>query len=306
MDRLPVSFKERTMIVDISYFNTITDWQQVKDNVDAVIIRLGYRGYGSAGNIVCDKKYKAFRAACEKYKIPFSLYFFPASITDAEAEAEADFIISACKGMTFVLPVFLDSELAEASGKGRADRLTRAERTRLLKIIADKCQAAGIPMGIYASASWLSHQLDMTRLPYSVWCAQYASACTYKGDYMLWQYTSKASCPGISGKVDASRLHGATLIKTANAPTVPAYTVGCTYTLQAELKVRKGPGTGYAAKTYSQLTTNAKANDADKDGALDKGAKITCLETKTSGSDVWIRCPSGWLAAYYNGKTYIK
>lgn len=86
----------------------------------------------------------------------------------------------------------------------------------------------------------------------------------------------------------------------------PAYTVGKTYTLQSELKVRKGAGTTYAAKKYSELTSGGKASDKDKDGCLDKGTKVTCQEVKKVGGDIWIRCPSGWLAAYYQGNTYIK
>lgn len=86
----------------------------------------------------------------------------------------------------------------------------------------------------------------------------------------------------------------------------PTFAIGQTYTLQVELRVRKGPGTNYAAKTHTQLTASGQKHDTDKDGALDKGTRVTCLAVKTVGSDVWIQCPSGWLAAYYNGKTYIR
>lgn len=86
----------------------------------------------------------------------------------------------------------------------------------------------------------------------------------------------------------------------------PVYVVGKTYTLQVELKVRTGPGTNYPAKKHDQLTDSGKKHDADGDGALDKGTVITCKEVKENGSDIWIHCPSGWVAAYYHGNTYIK
>ena len=35
------------MIIDISYYNTVTDWRRVAESVEGVIIRLGYTGYGS-------------------------------------------------------------------------------------------------------------------------------------------------------------------------------------------------------------------------------------------------------------------
>lgn len=85
-----------------------------------------------------------------------------------------------------------------------------------------------------------------------------------------------------------------------------SYVVGSIYTLQAEMKVREGAGTGFPAKSYSQLTTDGKKHDSDGDGALDKGTNVTCKEVKKVGSDTWIRTPSGWIAAIYGGKVYIK
>lgn len=85
----------------------------------------------------------------------------------------------------------------------------------------------------------------------------------------------------------------------------PSYKVGTTYALAADaLRVRTGAGTNYAAKSYSQLTANAKKN-AYSNGCLKKGTRVTCQEVKTVGSDIWIRIPSGWIAAYYQGEKYV-
>ena len=192
-------------IIDVSAHNGVIDWQKVRGNVEAAVIRLGYRGY-SKGTLAYDTRYKENRAACEQWGIPFSLYFFPCSITDEEAMEEADFIIRECAGMNFILPVFLDSEIAETKfGSGRADNLSRADRTRFLKIICDRLQAAGIPAGIYASKSWFTYQLDLSQLPFSIWVAQWADKLTFSGKYVLWQYTSEGTVPGITVNVDLSR-----------------------------------------------------------------------------------------------------
>lgn len=84
------------------------------------------------------------------------------------------------------------------------------------------------------------------------------------------------------------------------------YKAGSTYTLQAEMKVREGAGTDKRAKKHSELTEDGKKHDADGDGALDKGTRVTCKEVKKVGEDTWIRTPSGWIAAIYNGKVYVK
>ena len=192
-------------IIDISEFNAITDWHLVAKNVSLVIIRMGYRSYG-AGKITYDKKYKEHRAACEIYGIPHGFYFFPTSITDAEARNEADWVAGELATVdTFYCPVFADSEIADViHKKGRSDSLSKGDRTRLLKVFCDRLQSKGIPAGVYGSTSWLNNRLDMKQLPYSVWVAQYAKECQYKGEYLMWQYTSQGSVPGIAGNVDLS------------------------------------------------------------------------------------------------------
>ena len=96
----------------------------------------------------------------------------------------------------------------------------------------------------------------------------------------------------------------------AEAPTVPQtvpnYLVGKTYTLQAEMKIRKGPGLKYGWKRHNELTADGRKHDKDRDGFLDKGTVVTCLEVKQIGANIWIRCPSGWIAAYHNGNLYVK
>ena len=96
---------------------------------------------------------------------------------------------------------------------------------------------------------------------------------------------------------------------TNNNDAQSTYKVGTTYKTQVILKVRTGAGTNYAQKTYNQLTTNAKANAYSSGvnaGCLKAGTKVTCYEVKKVGNDTWLRIPSGWIAARYNGKVYVK
>lgn len=84
-----------------------------------------------------------------------------------------------------------------------------------------------------------------------------------------------------------------------------SFTAGKIYTSNVELNVRTDAGMWSRKKTHAELTANEKLNDKDKDGAIDKGTKVTCQEVKRDGSDVWIRIPSGWIAAYYQGNRYV-
>ena len=192
------------MIIDLSYYNKVTNWHDVKSSVEGVILRMGYSGYAS-GKQVIDKKYYDNLAACQQLKIPVGVYFFPQSITHKEAEQEAAFILNNLPD-EYPLGVWLDSEIADVkTKKGRADSLNVYKRTQFLLIIINILRAQGVDCGVYASKSWLEHQLDVPALgDVPIWVAQYNKQCTYKGTYKLWQYTSKASVPGISGGVDAS------------------------------------------------------------------------------------------------------
>ena len=184
--------------IDISYFNDVFDWDAVKQAVDAVIIRAGYRGCTS-GKIVQDTKAAEYVKACQKYNIPFSIYFFPTSITNDEADEEAEWIIQFCRqyGIEPCLPVYLDSE--KVTGTGRSDNISRSLRTRMLNRIMAGLKAAGYRYGVYASTSWYAERLNDSELLQgcSRWVAQYASKCTYKGKIDLWQYTSSEYVPGI-------------------------------------------------------------------------------------------------------------
>lgn len=195
-------------IIDISQFNNVTNWWKVKATKIPVIIRIGYRG-SKTGIITYDPRYKEYRKACEDYDIEHSFYFFPCSITDSEAHEEALFIKNEVINSGIKMPVFLDSEVVQRDKSGRSDKLSQAKRTRMLRIICEDLLKWGIPVGIYASRSWLYNNIDMSQIPSDVvkntWVAEYGVSITkYTGYYVMWQYSSKETANGISGVVDMS------------------------------------------------------------------------------------------------------
>ena len=120
-----------------------------------------------------------------------------------------------------------------------------------------------------------------------------------------------AIASAIAGKtVSGTTASGSVQASTpASKPTpvqnVLSYQIGKVYTLMADhLRVRTGPGTGYATKSRKQLTANAREH-AYSNGTLKKGTRVTCKDVRKVGSDIWIKTPSGWMAAYYDGKKYI-
>ena len=190
-------------VIDISQFNNVTNWAKVKATKYPVIIRIGYRG-SKTGTITYDPRYKEYLKACENNGIEHYQYFFPCSITDAEAHEEARFIKSEAKGL-----VWLDSEVVQRDKSGRSDKLSKEKRTRMLRIICEDLLKWGIPCGIYASRSWFYNNIDMSQIPAdavkNTWVAEYGVTMTKYTDYFaMWQYSSKESVNGISGNVDMS------------------------------------------------------------------------------------------------------
>ena len=195
-------------IIDISQFNNVTNWAKVKATGYPVIIRIGYRG-SKTGVITYDPRYKEYRKACESNGIEHGFYFFPCSITDSEAHEEALFIKNEVIKSGIKMPVFLDSEVVQRDKSGRSDKLSKEKRTRMLRIICEDLLKWGIPVGIYASRSWLYNNIDMSEIPSdavkNTWVAEYGVSMTkYTGYFVMWQYSSKESVSGISGNVDMS------------------------------------------------------------------------------------------------------
>lgn len=92
----------------------------------------------------------------------------------------------------------------------------------------------------------------------------------------------------------------------APAKTLPTYKVGSTYKVVCDaLSVRVNAGTGYARKTKAQLTKDGQKH-ANSNGALLRGTVVTCKASKVVAGNVWIKIPSGWVAAYYGGEYYVK
>lgn len=194
------------MIIDLSKWNTVRDWNLVKTSVDGIIIRCGYRGYGS-GKIVEDAKFKEFANACRANKIPFGLYFMSQAISISEAVEEAEYTVGKARQYGATLPLYIDSEDGDGTARVvRADALLKSERTAICKVFCQTVKNSGYTPGIYASKSWFESKLDVNQLTaYRLWVAQYSKSLTAKHRVDMWQYTSSGEVPGISGRVDCSR-----------------------------------------------------------------------------------------------------
>ena len=332
-------------VIDVSQYQTSVNYATLAKEVDGIIIRLGYRGWGSAGTLCKDGMLDKHLAGAKANKIPYGFYFFSQATTATEAKQEADYAISLIKGSKPAYPIYIDIEDSGAGGgQGRADNLTKTQRTNVIKAFCKEIEAKGFKAGYYASRSWFGVKFDTSDIKnYSAWVADYGvdnGKANIKPNITPmdgWQFTSKYSLKAISSGVDVSYFYKdfsniSTPSQSAATPsenkttekteakvtektetkttkTKSEYQTGNIYTLQVDLKVRTGAGTSYAWKSRSQLTDNAKANSYNQSKAvLKKGTKVTALAIKKlANGEIWGKIPSGWcLFKTSDGEYYVK
>ncbi|OUN15640.1 hypothetical protein B5G38_09600 [Gemmiger sp. An87] len=188
--------------VDVSKYQGNIDWNQVKaSGIEFAIIRVGYRGYGT-GVLVEDSTFRQNIKGATAAGLKVGLYFYSQAINETEAVEEASMVISLCQGYNISYPIYFDTEKV-AGDTGRADNISRAQRTANAVAFCETIRNSGYKAGVYSYASWFYNQLNMASLsPYSIWIAQYRNELSFDYNYDIWQYSSTGSVPGIPKPTD--------------------------------------------------------------------------------------------------------
>lgn len=195
------------LVLDISKYNAIEDYNAAAGDIEGVLIRAGYRGYGSSGSIVTDNLFETHYNGFIGKGIPIGVYWFTQAISEAEAIEEANYVYELIKDKDISFPVYIDSEYSNNDHNGRADSLSATDRTTYLIAFCERIKELGYRAGVYASDSWFVNQLDwntLTTKDYSIWVANYSTEPSRVSYYDAWQYTSDGTISGYSGRVDYS------------------------------------------------------------------------------------------------------
>ena len=198
-----------TIVIDVSTYNGNINWNAVKaSGINDVIIRVGYRGWGT-GRIVKDNRFDQNVQGARAAGLNVGAYFVTQAINTAEAVEEASFIVQEANMNGLNLPLVIDVEWAgSGSEQGRGNYLSAGERTAVINAFCETVWSAGrVPM-VYANRNWFNNYINSPAIvPYAeIWVAQYADIdeTTYGGRYNMWQFRSDGSVNGISGNVDMS------------------------------------------------------------------------------------------------------
>lgn len=322
-------------VIDISEYQTNVNYAKLAKEVDGVIIRVGYRGWGSGGTLVKDAMFDKHLKGVKDNKIPYGFYFFTQATTATEAKEEASYVYSLIKNTKPSIPVYIDVEDSGAGGgAGRADGLTKTQRTNIINTFCKEIESKGLKAGVYASESWFDWKFTTSKVDqYSIWVANYGvdngkpNTKPNLSKYDGWQFTSCYSLSAISSGVDMSYFYNNynnKIEKNQTLDTEPAevkqevtvkeekvtepYIVGKEYKLLVDLKVRAGAGTSCAWLDRSELSSYGKTHSYNQSKAVfKKGTIVEALDVKkNSQSEYWIKTYSGWLCATTGDSIYIK
>lgn len=210
------------VLIDVSHHQGAIDWAKVPYRA---LVRIGYRGYGS-GKLMKDEQYDANLAGAKANNKLLGFYFFSQAITEDEARAEADFCASlAPTGY----PLFFDSEWGHTTKTGvhdgRADNLTKAQRTACARAFCVRAAALGYQPGVYTFTSFATANIDYEGLckDYIGWLADTRANYDTSLPRYIHQYgqAAKGGVPGIGPETDLNRIVKA--LPTLDKPAEPTH-----------------------------------------------------------------------------------
>ena len=189
-------------VVDVSSWQGDIDWNQVKNNVDEAIIRVGW-GMSYDDEAGTDSKFDYNIKEVQRLGIPYSIYIYGYAKCDRAANKEATFVRNMMHkynipNTTFV---YYDAEI---------NSIPLETYKVVIPTFINNMHNNGYPnVGVYGSLNnFISTNLNDKDIKlYPLWVAQYYKKIQYPGTYKGWQYTSDGSVPGINGRVDLSMFY---------------------------------------------------------------------------------------------------
>ncbi|MBQ6632690.1 MAG: hypothetical protein IJH80_00635 [Ruminococcus sp.] len=192
-------------VIDVSYWNGSIDWKKVYNaGIHNVIIRAGYSGYGNGVNYL-DNSFSTYIKGAKAAGLKVGVYYYSASITPAEAAAEAKSTVQWVKntGVALDFPIWYDFECTD----GRCSSMTDiTNNMNMIKSFCNYVWNSGYNAGLYSYLSYIQYRCDQSVLDkyYPVWLAHYNNSTWYSGKFQLWQFSSTQYVNGLPANVDVS------------------------------------------------------------------------------------------------------
>ena len=189
--------------IDVSSFQGLIDWQKVKaSGIRFAMIRLGYRGYGQAGNMVEDDYARRNLEEARKAGLEIGAYFFSQATTVDEVDDEIFFFMKILGDTELTMPIVLDWERVGVE-TARTNNVDAETLTAMQKHFCKTMVDFGYTPMVYFNWHLAESSLYLSELEdYPFWLALYQNYMTYPFRVEMWQYTCTGRVPGIQGDVD--------------------------------------------------------------------------------------------------------
>ncbi len=189
--------------VDVSSHQGEVDWAALRRaGADFAMIRAGYRGY-TDGGLFEDPLFRANAQAAAEAGLQVGVYFFSQAITEAEAEAEARFVLELIEGLDITWPIAFDWETVQA--KARTDGLSGLEMTNCALAFCRVIREAGYTPAVYTNQAqsklYFGYAEEQMR-QVQIWLADYSDTPEPDHPFQIWQYTDAGTLPGVAAPID--------------------------------------------------------------------------------------------------------
>lgn len=139
--------------IDVSAWQGKIDWQAVKnDGIQFAFVRIGH------GAHVLDTYYSQNMKGAQEAGIPVGVYMYSTAKNEAEAIADAQFVIRNMEGYLVSYPVVIDLEDASQ------DSLSKYQLGRIAKVFCDEVRAAGYTPMLYCNENWYKNRIDVSQI----------------------------------------------------------------------------------------------------------------------------------------------
>lgn len=192
--------KEQLKGIDVSKWNGKIDWEKVKKaGIDFCIIRTGY-------SKTVDYKFKYNIEQARANGLQIGVYHFSYALTPSDAKEEAEFCLKLIEPYKkdITLGVWFDYEYDSVNySKRHGVYPNKKLATSLANKFCSTVKKHGYSTGIYTNLDFSSNYFTKEILDkYPTWIAVWQNKMTYKGDFVMWQYTDRGRVDGINGRVD--------------------------------------------------------------------------------------------------------
>lgn len=187
--------------IDVSIHQGEIDWTQVQEaGMEFVMIRLGYRGYGT-GKIMEDANFRTNLEGAKAAGLDVGVYFFSQAVNPAEAREEAEFVLSVLGQTELEMPVVYDWEYIDE--EARTAEVDRRTLTDCSLAFLQRIEESDYTPMLYYNTHQVRKLLHLRELEqYDCWLALYSDQMTFPYRIRMWQYTCTGTVPGIEGSCD--------------------------------------------------------------------------------------------------------